>query len=528
MPDLKTILDRAKVPDLVKADAWDSFHGAATPEEFTQRLNRLPLGNDVKAELWDAKYAAPSPRTKTFAEQVGVTNPIGKGALDFIEGAGSGAANLVFQGGDLIRRGLGMERVIQRPEVQQLIAAPDSIPGKAGRFAEQAAEMIIPGSGVARATKAAPILARVAAQAATGAGVAGLQTGGDKAAMGTAAALGGASEAIPAALTGTPVPGMLKESAAKQYGQVINATKQGNKWVSQNVVVPELIERGVKAFTLKGLLQKAEGQAELFGKAIGDKWANLPAGTKVALDPIIQSMTKSADDALTIQSASGAKIPATEMAKNALGHMNFLKQTLKDAAEANPSTGALEVPAEKLRALRQAWDEVAANAKVFQGQQLADHAVGKVHAMASDAIREKLAADFPDIAALNKEYSFWRNTEKVIRDTVLRREGQAKPMSQQIAAAAGVAMGGAAGGIHGAIAGKAALEGLQKVMASPAWRTVSSVYKDRLADAIATGNRGMVNSIAYQITKGAGTEVAARTVEVPALPTAALQPPLPQ
>jgi len=461
---------------------------------------------------------------KSWADKLGTVNPMGRAAVDFLEGAASGAASTVFHGGDMIRRGLGMERVIGNPDVQQAMRAPDSFAGKAGRFGEQAAEMAIPAGAVGRGIKAAGLgrAVGVAGDVAVTTGVTGLQTGGDPTAMKTAAVVSGGIGSLAAGL-GAKSPAVaktLKESAEKQYGQVINATKQGNKWISQNVVVPELLDRGVKAFTLKGLLKKAEDKAAFFGRAIGAEWDALPAGTKTELDPIISRMTKEATDALTISTPGGAK-PVTEYAKRALDQMEFLKNTLQDVAEVNPQTGVSEVPVEKLRQLRQAWDEVAAQAKVFQGQQLADHAAGKVHAMASGAIREQLAADFPNIAAINKEYSFWKNVKKVVGDTVLRREGQAKPMSQQIAAAGGLAIGGATGGIHGAIAGKAALEGLQKAMASPAWRTVSAVYKNRLADSIAKGNTSATTYEIGKILKAMATE---KATPLPAEPT--LQPSL--
>src|SRR5262249_41012616 len=160
---------------------------------------------------------------------------------------------------------------------------------------------------------------------------------------------------------------------------------------------------------------------------------------------------------------------------------DYLKNTLLEVAEKNPTTGKLEVPVEKLRQLRQIWDETAAQAKVYQGKDLADAASGKIHAMAADGIRDVFDQQFPDIAKLNKEYSFWKNVEKVVGDTVLRREGQAKPLGQKIAGAAGAAIGataggatgGVTGGLLGAIKGKEAMEGLTALMSSTAWRTTS-------------------------------------------------------
>ena len=53
-----------------------------------------------------------------------------------------------MQGGDLIRRGLGMDRVIDRPAVQRAITAPPSAAGQVGRIAGDVAQYAIPVSKV--------------------------------------------------------------------------------------------------------------------------------------------------------------------------------------------------------------------------------------------------------------------------------------------------------------------------------------------------------------------------------------------
>jgi hypothetical protein len=240
----------------------------------------------------------------------------------------------------------------------------------------------------------------------------------------------------------------------------------------------------------------------------------------VELQPIYDAIEKGAQDNLTIATQSGARVPVTQAAKNAIGQADGLKQVLLDVSETDPATGKLMVPADKLRQLRQAWDEVAAQAKVYQGAQLADAATGKIHAIAADAIRDQLSQDFPNIAALNKEYSFWKNVEKVVGDTVIRREGQAKPMSRQIASAAGTAFGAVTGGLPGAVMGKETMDGLQALANSPMWKTVSAVKKAQLAKYIVSGNQGAVNFTIRQMLKGIGQETIS---PVPAQPSAPLQ-----
>lgn len=158
----------------------------------------------------------PTP-TDSGQQQQGFWSKAGDIASDVGEGALKGAASTIFHGGDLIRRGLGMERVINRPEVQQGIT-PVGTAQKVGSGIEQAAEFLIPGGAISKGTKAieattaasraapvARVLGRAVLEAAGAGGVAGAQTGGDPAAMrnaalaagGTSAVIGGIGAALP-------------------------------------------------------------------------------------------------------------------------------------------------------------------------------------------------------------------------------------------------------------------------------------------------------------------------------------------
>lgn len=53
---LKPVLDGIDAPDHVKADSWDAFYGAQTPEDFKARFDRLNLPTERKADLWDLKF----------------------------------------------------------------------------------------------------------------------------------------------------------------------------------------------------------------------------------------------------------------------------------------------------------------------------------------------------------------------------------------------------------------------------------------------------------------------------------------
>lgn len=142
--------------------------------------------------------AAPAPAAPTWASKIGIDAPtdnrlagfgrtVGTAVVDAAEGAASGLMNTAFHGGDVIRRGLGMERVIDTPEAQQAMTAPDSWAGATGRFIEQGAEFAAPLSKVSKLAAGLSWLPRMGVEGAVSAGVAGTQTGGDPGAMGVAA-----------------------------------------------------------------------------------------------------------------------------------------------------------------------------------------------------------------------------------------------------------------------------------------------------------------------------------------------------
>lgn len=195
---------------------------------------RLPSGYTLDAPVGQAidydKPAEPSNLEK-----------LGTGITDFGKGVGAGAAATVFHGGDLLRRATGQARIIDKPEVQEAMTAPDTLPGKAGKFTEQAAEFLVPGSAIARGAKVveagtagmrmAPLLntgAKAVLEGAGAAAVTGTQTGGDPQQMKRAAmTAGGVAAAIPAAnsLVGKVAPAILgKTTGAGEEAIRIAAT----------------------------------------------------------------------------------------------------------------------------------------------------------------------------------------------------------------------------------------------------------------------------------------------------------------
>jgi hypothetical protein len=285
------------------------------------------------------------------------------------------------------------------------------------------------------------------------------------------------------------VASSLEASAAKQYGQVLNPTKQGTKYLSQKKVVPGLIDRGVVAGSMKGLKEKAAAQVESLGAKIGDYWEKMPDDAMAPVDDIVNRIRAESINQHTVAGPNGTRVPLGDVAETALKNSESLATTLDSVAVVD-ANGLKQIPVKKLREMRQYFDDIAARAKRYQGADLAEANRAEAYGKAADAIREEFSKADPSLAAINKEFSFWKDTEKVVDETILRREGQAKPLGRKLAEGAGAIAGATQGGIVGAVVGKYALSALETLTTSPAWRTLSAVTKDRLAKAIARGDAG--------------------------------------
>src|SRR3990167_5051420 len=167
---------------------------------YDERARDVPPAAAPAAPDWSARLGLHQP---TANPALGFVRGAGTAAVDLAEGVASGAANTMYQGGDLIRRGLGMNRVIDNADAQRAMRAPDSFAGQAGRMIEQGAEFAVPLTRVSKAVAGAGLAKRALAEGAASAGVAGVQSGGDPGAMVVAGGGGGGLPFAGAAARGT-------------------------------------------------------------------------------------------------------------------------------------------------------------------------------------------------------------------------------------------------------------------------------------------------------------------------------------
>ena len=305
--------------------------------------------------------------------------------------------------------------------------------------------------------------------------------------------------------------GPLESMATRQYEKALAPTTKEMKATAQDIV-PGLIERGEMG-SIEGLEKKAGAKAAEIRPKLNQEYQNLE-----------QSLPK-----LPVRGPGG------RMAKSNVGQLGGAgrqvisdldklktKYFVKDAAgqmqNANPeAVQAIEkvqgivkqygqnISPTSLRQLKQVFDEPVAHAGGYGAADLDTHYALNAKKAAANSIRDILHQASPNLAALDKEISFWLDVQKVTSETALRRTGQAgglmkvlSPLAYGTAVDAGLTYGGVG---HGLQAGTVTVLTVlaSQMMRSPLWRTSSAVFKDRVADALASGSIEQVGMLAARL-----------------------------
>lgn len=291
---------------------------------------------------------------------------------------------------------------------------------------------------------------------------------------------------------GNAIPEALNKSAVDQYSRVLNPTTVANKAITQEVV-PQLIKRGVKSATFKGLQEQIGTNAANSLAKLEDVWDTQLAGKTIDKSKLLDAM----DDALDQWKTQGEKqVHTGQMDANGNPIMKTVPTTVEPRPEINGALRGIrniiddygnDISVETLRKTRQMWDSVVAKAGGFAGADLINQAKLYAQREGSNAIRTALAKSDPDLAVANKEISFWLRVQDVMDATELRRMGQATPISEKILAMGGLAHSGVLGGL--------AVAGAAKIFRSTGYRTTMAIAKSRLADLIASGDITKANAL---------------------------------
>lgn len=165
---------------------------------------------------------------------------------DVTGGQRASVAQFIYGGGDLIRRALGMERIYDKPEVQEAMKAPESWAGTAGKISGDIGLTAVPGMGISGAGRAAGLglAGRLGLEAAAGGSIAGVQSAGDPYETAKGAALGGIlGEGLPWAV-GKAAPGFRRwwggppKTMTNQEGaDVLLGRYPKSEYEAQNILV---------------------------------------------------------------------------------------------------------------------------------------------------------------------------------------------------------------------------------------------------------------------------------------------------
>lgn len=361
---------------------------------------------------------------------------------------------------------------------------PSNTAQRVGFTAEQVGEFFTP-AGIASKAKALKTAVDI--------GKSGLLTMAQSGSPTTAATSMGITAAVPGAGAAVRAGKALKEGAKKTVVQALAPTKEWAK-VEAARIAPQMLERGIKG-SREAMLSQAGGQTAALGQQIDDAVQAASAqGVTVAGQMVIGAI-KQAKQSLTVPSSTGAQVPI-EGTQAAVRTLNRLEEFVDSLGP--------DIPIERANQIKKAWQKIVSKAG-FYGPKASSSATDNAKAWATreaeKAMRTQIAAESPQLAALNQEFAFWKGLKDVLTATEMRKQGHGAGLTATIGGIAGASTGYAQGdsplGIVGQmLAGGIAGRQVIALMQSPQWRTmVSAPLKDKLADALLSGKAKMIEDV---------------------------------
>src|SRR3990167_1416413 len=280
------------------------------------------------------------------------------------------------------------------------------------------------------------------------------------------------------------IPESLRESAIQDFYKILNPTTKPLKRLTQKVA-PEMAEKvGVITSTEK-LLGKASEKVSIMGEKIQESLLDILPEQSTKIMPILESLSKFQKKFMVDGISAEPKVT------NAV---NDIASSLIDLTKQGD-----EISTQGLVRLNQIWSKTVAKASGFERFSDEISQAGLLAKKeATRIIREQLAKDLPDVAILNKEFTFWKRVEDIVRATVERRTGQAVPLSERFGQVVG-GVAGTGGGptkiVIGAYLGKKIIQAIR----SPLWKSIAAKTKDQIADLIAEGRLSQAESLLEQL-----------------------------
>jgi len=301
---------------------------------------------------------------------------------------------------------------------------------------------------------------------------------------------------------GKGVGNVLRQSAAKNYQDVLNPSRVDTKFQTQKIM-PQLVKERPVAMTRQGLADKAAGQADIAGQQIEQTVSGLQGSMKT--QPVIDGLENLRQK---------YQVNGVSLRPEVDGAINTLQDQLRAMSEPGKVPGGAQGPGEAtisyqdvVRA-RRILDDAVAEVGGYQGRPLSDTSLANIRKATANSFREELGSASPDLAAVNAKFHFWNTLSDVLDATNQRKVGQVNALPKVETA---IAIGGgiAKSGLSGAAGYGAAMNLLGKALRSTGWRTMAAAAKSSIADSLANGNfKGVIDTLgkAGIVAAGAGQD----------------------
>jgi len=280
------------------------------------------------------------------------------------------------------------------------------------------------------------------------------------------------------------IPVNLRAKAVKQFSEALGATTKENKVLTAKVV-PELLEKKIAPSNLGKLSTIAEEKISTVGQSIDEFIQTIPEATRMKVKPVLEALENTKKQFI---------VDGVQIEPQVIKMADELKDVIAQFGE--------DISPKSLRAVRQIWDKTISKAGGFVGKTLKEGGEIDLKREATSAIREELAKEFPQLAKLSGEYNFWKNVEKITKATLERKSTQGKGLSQVITTVGGAGAGASQGNTLGERVKNAAIGALIGKFAgtfnAPGYKMISANTKNKLAEAIASGN---TKNIGFYLTK---------------------------
>ena len=488
-------------------------------------LAKYPEYGDLPRTPPPGQPATPIGLRENITRAMGLEQERVGSGQDVLTGIGKSLAGTAIGLGELAGSA-GLNRLTgATPETfeaaRQAFAEPVGTEQQIGKTAGEIGQFFVPASRAAKGATWARAGMEALKDVAVGAGQTGSLVGGVAAGAGS---LAGPATAAVAGKVGS----RLQETAKRGIVQALGPTKERFKAIAERIA-PEVLRRGLRG-SRAGLQTQAAGMARTAGRQI-DELLTAKGDQVVPTASIVDALEAYKRGAVITRNMRASEIPdlpaalqngrAREIGKGlyevdvpidrrTIRQVDSLQRTL---AELGP-----EVETAKLVALRRMWEAVVDRAGGFAqkagrtfGTSLVESSEAAVKREGVGAIRKILASEHPDLADLNREFSFWANLRDVTRATEARVKPQSKGLIRAIGMGSGIVAGAASGDdpierLGQAVGGGILGSQLVRVVQSPRYRLASAQLKNKLAEVLMSGKRSRIELAVGRLAAATGVQ----------------------